>query len=80
MRTQQVLGVVGNKAKGRISKRVLQESKSGQIFQKTNIYLPPDTHVRIRGKEIIAFRKIWRDLLSSNTRLEICSFTLLPTE
>ena len=45
MRTQQVLGVVGNKAKGRISKRVLQESKSGQIFQKTNIYLAPDTHM-----------------------------------
>ena len=28
---------VGNKAKGRISKRVFQENKARQIFQKTNI-------------------------------------------
>ena len=27
---------VGNKAKGRISKRVLQENKACQIFRKTN--------------------------------------------
>ena len=32
---------VGNKAKGRISKRVFQEDKAHQIFRKTNIsYLP----------------------------------------
>ena len=29
--------IVGNKAKGRISKRVLQEIKAHQIFRKTNI-------------------------------------------
>ena len=29
--------VVGNKAKGRISKRMFQENKASQIFQKTNI-------------------------------------------
>ena len=29
--------IVGNKAKGRISKRVFQENKARQIFQKTNI-------------------------------------------
>ena len=29
--------VIGNKAKGRISKRVLQENKARPIFQKTNI-------------------------------------------
>ena len=31
---------VGNKAKGRISKRVFQENKARQIFQKTNISYP----------------------------------------
>ena len=37
---------VGNKAKGRISKRVFQEKKARQIFRKTNIsYLP----VRVRN-------------------------------
>ena len=29
--------IVGNKAKGRISKRVFQENKARQIFRKTNI-------------------------------------------
>ena len=32
--------IVGNKAKGRISKRVSQENKARQIFQKTNISYP----------------------------------------
>ena len=31
---------VGNKAKGRISKRVFQENKARQIFKKTNISYP----------------------------------------
>ena len=31
----------GNKTKGRISKRVFQESKARQIFRKTNISYPP---------------------------------------
>ena len=39
-----ILDTVGstviNKAKGRISKRVLQENKARQIFQKTNISYP----------------------------------------
>ena len=30
--------LVGNKAKGRISKRVFQENKACQIFQKTKIW------------------------------------------
>ena len=34
------LVVVGNKAKGRISKRVFQENKARQIFRKTNIFYP----------------------------------------
>ena len=32
--------LVGNKPKGRISKRVVQENKACQIFQKTNISYP----------------------------------------
>ena len=32
--------VVGNKAKGRISKRVFQENKACQIVRKTNISYP----------------------------------------
>ena len=31
---------VGNKAKGRILKRVFQENKARQIFQKTNVSYP----------------------------------------
>ena len=34
------LQCVGNKAKGRISKRVFQENKARQIFRKTNISDP----------------------------------------
>ena len=32
--------MVGNKAKGRISKRVFQENKARQIFRKTKISYP----------------------------------------
>ena len=32
--------IVGNKANGRISKRVFQENKARQIFRKTNISYP----------------------------------------
>ena len=39
---------VGDKAKGRISKRVFQENKARQIFQKTNISYPL-IRTRIRG-------------------------------
>ena len=35
---------VGNKAKGRFSKRVFQENQARQISRKTNISYPPDTH------------------------------------
>ena len=37
---------VGNKAKGRISKRVFQENKACQIFRKTNISYP-NTHTYV---------------------------------
>ena len=32
--------IVGNMAKGRISKRVLQENKARQIFRQTNVLNP----------------------------------------
>ena len=35
------LQLIGNKAKGRISKQVFQENKAHQIFRKTNISYPP---------------------------------------
>ena len=35
---------VGNKVKKRISKRVFQENKERQIFQKTNIFYPLIRH------------------------------------
>ena len=34
------LQLIGNKAKGRISKQVFQENKVHQIFRKTNISYP----------------------------------------
>ena len=36
--------IVGNKAKGRISKRVLQRKHSMPNFPKNGYFLPPDTH------------------------------------
>ena len=32
-----ITDIIGNKAKGRISKQVFQENKARQIFRKTNI-------------------------------------------
>ena len=34
------LQIIGNKTKGQLSKRVLQETKAHQIFGKTNISYP----------------------------------------
>ena len=68
---------VGNEAKGRISKRVLEKNESGQIFRITNI-----SYSLIRtcsvGKKCSFFRKVWRALFTCNTRFEIRPFALLP--
>ena len=46
---------VSNKAKGRVSKRVLQENQARQIFCKTNISYPPYQGVRnVRFSENLA--------------------------
>ena len=39
--------IIGNKAKGRISKGVLQENKTRQIFRKKKISYPPDTYTQV---------------------------------
>ena len=71
---------IGNKAKGRTSKRVLQENKAREIFQKINIFNPlistrASAYQGIRN----IFRKIRRALFSYNTRFAVCPFTSLPT-
>ena len=49
---------VGNKAKGQISKRVLQETKARQI-SKNEHFLPPDMHTHISGdKKCLLFGKL----------------------
>ena len=74
---------VSNKAKSRISKRVLQKNKEPQIFRKTNISYPL---IRTRtcpyqgGEKCSFFQKIWCALFSYNTYFEIRLFTLLPTD
>ena len=69
---------VGNKAKGGISKRVFQENIERQIFQKTNISYPPDTHtyVCVSGdKKCLFFGKF--DVLRF-LETPILRFALLP--
>ena len=63
--------IVGNKAKGRISKRVPQESKARQNFRKTNISYPL---IRTRTKIVnVTFLQIFLE-----TFLEIFNATFLP--
>ena len=49
-----VMRFVGNKAKGRLFKQMLQENKARQIFQKTNISHPLIRTHRIRFSENLA--------------------------
>ena len=68
------LDFVGNKAKGRVWKRVFKENKARQIFRKMNISYPL-TSIRYQG----VFWKIWHALFSWNTRFAIRPFALLQT-
>ena len=45
------LKVVGNKAKGRISKQVFQENKAHQIFRKTNISYPLKVGLAVNSEQ-----------------------------
>ena len=47
-----IVCIVGNKPKGRISKRVFQENKASQIFRKTNVSYPL---IRIKGLQNVRF-------------------------
>ena len=71
----------GNKAKGRISKRVLLENKIRQIFRKTNISYPliRTPTCAYQGVKNVCFWKICCALFSCNTRFEISPFAQLPT-
>ena len=63
---------VGNKPKGRISKRVFQENKAHQMFRKTNVFYPLIT---TQGSEMFFFGKFG---LLSFLKTPVLSFTLLP--
>ena len=74
---------VGNKAKGRISKRVLQENITRQIFQKTNISYPPDTHTPACAYQRVRNVRFSENLacfvfFSCNIRFDIHPLALLP--
>ena len=68
--------IVCNKAKGRISKRVLQENKASQIFQKTNISYPPDMHIYVSGGKKCSFFREFGVLFFVET--SVLRFALLP--
>ena len=55
-----ILNIVGNKAKGPISKREFEENRACQIFRKTDISYPLDTHTYVYvsgGKKHLFFGK-----------------------
>ena len=62
---------VGNKAKGRISKRSSKKTKHAKFSKKQTFLTPWYAQVPV-------FQKIWRALFSWNTRFEIRPFALLP--
>ena len=73
--------LVGNKAKGRISKRVFQEDKARQIFRKTNISYPL---IRTRtcvyqGVRSVRFLEHLACFVFLKHRFEISPFALLAT-
>ena len=70
---------VGNKAKGRISKRVFQESNVRQNFRKTNISYPlirTRTHVCVSGSKKCLFFGNFGVLCFLET--PVLRFALLP--
>ena len=71
---------VGNKEKGRISKRDFQKKQSPPNFPKNKRFLPSDTHtyVCLSGyKKCSFFGKFVRALFSLKTRFEIRTFPLI---
>ena len=69
------MNVFGNKARGRISKRVFQENWARQIFRKTNIFLRR-TYVCISGGEKCSF--FGKFDVPCFLRTPVLRFALLP--
>ena len=72
---------VGNKAKGRISKRVFQENKAQQIFKKSNVSFTL-IHTRrcaYQGVRNVHFSENLSCFVFLKTHFEIHPFALLPT-
>ena len=63
---------VGNKARENLKTGITR--KQANFFPKNEHFLIPD---RTQGVRNVCFQKIWRVLLSCNSRFEICTFTLL---
>ena len=72
--------LVGNKAKGRISKLVFQENKARQIFQKNEHFLPINTHTFLSfyicvlfGKTVwVAVSLYWMLWITNSTVIQRC--------
>ena len=63
-------------------KKGISRKQSTPNLLKNEHLFPPDTHTYVcisGGKKCSFFRKIWRALISWNTRFEIRPFALLPT-
>ena len=69
--------IVGNKAKGRISKRAFQENKSHQIFRKTNISYPV-TRTRTCADQGVRNVCFSENLVCCFLETPVLRFALLP--
>ena len=67
---------VGNKAKGRMSKRVFQENKARQIFRRNELFLLSDTHMGVSGGKKCSFWGKFGVLCFLET--PVLRFALLP--
>ena len=66
--------IVGDKAKGRISKRVFQENKARQIFRKRNISYPLIRTGAYQGVRNVCFS----ENLACFLEIPVLRFALLP--
>ena len=71
--------IVGNKAKERISKRVLQENKARQIFWKTNISYPLICTRACQRVRTVCFSENLACFVFLNPNFKVRPFALLPT-
>ena len=69
-KSERVQQLIGNKAKDRIAKPLLQENQAHQIFPENEHFLHPDMHTYVHTLVCCA-------LFSCNTCFEITPFALL---